>query len=504
MKNTSTITANVSKEARYRVWWCLYTFEHMLGIMTGRATCILDGVCTTPLPLPFEGEQLQDSLAVRLLNDVDLREEHLGSMASSYVRQMSGNPSGGTDAKHTDTPTDVSWLQNLEPSHALCFLYYADLAVISQEIVNRVYSPTCALTPWAHIENRIGVLKSRIDLWHANLHPAFNFSRKDEHEKEEESSLLRGKLFLAFNYHSARITLGRPCLCRRDAHLGSTGTEKPSFSHCLAVVTLESASQMLDLIPDRPDAIQLYEYGPWWCVLHYLMQAVTVLLLELSFGSIHMPDHEQDLLVSAKKGTRWLHAMSEFSIASRRAWQLCDLNLRKIAVGMDYDVSDMPNFVYGIDRERNMDDPDFPTTELSASTSGAGAAGDTATVQTDGLPDGDASNPDPNIISFANTGAEMIAPNLNLNLHMAMPFGPLSAAPEAPGLPHADDMFLDASSGTRAGAASVAAEQNTGTGTGTGTGQGTGYFPYDPIHGEFMRSFFPAYQENHDDHPWGS
>lgn len=338
MKNTSTFTASVSKEARYRVWWCLYTFEHMLGIMTGRTTCILDGVCTTPLPLPFEGDQLQEPLAVRLLNDQNLREEYACCMASSYVRQMSGNPSGGTDAKHTDTPTDVSWLQSLQPTYALCFLYYADLAVVSQEIVNRVYSPNCAMTPWAHIENRIGVLKSRIDLWHANLHKSFDFTRKDE----EDPSLLRGRVFLAFHYYGARITLGRPCLCRRDAPLGSNGNEKPSFSHCMAEVTLESASQMLDLIPDRPDAIQLYEYGPWWCVLHCLMQAVTVLLLELSFGSIHVPDREHDILKYSKKGTRWLHCMSEFSIASRRAWQLCDMNLRKIAVGMDYDVSDTP------------------------------------------------------------------------------------------------------------------------------------------------------------------
>lgn len=457
MKNTSTYTASVSKEARYRVWWCLYTFEHMLGIMTGRTTCILDGVCTTPLPLPFEGDQLQEPLAARLLNDQNLREEYVCCMASSYVRQMSGNPSGGTDAKYTDTPTDVSWLQSLQPTYALCFLYYADLAVICQEIVNRVYSPNCAMTPWAHIENRIGVLKSRIDLWHANLHKSFDFTRKGE----EDPSLLRGKLFLAFHYYSARITLGRPCLCRRDAHLGSNGNEKPSFSHCMAEVTLESASQMLDLIPDHPDAIQLYEYGPWWCVLHYLMQAVTVLLLELSFGSVHVPDREHDILKDAKKGTRWLHCMSEFSIASRRAWQLCDMNLRKIAVGMDYDVSDMPNFVFGVDRERAMDD----ATD--------GIHGDSL-GNMDNLPDGDPTNPDPNIISFANTGAEMVTSNL--------PFGPLSAAPEAPGLPH---------------------EDTNGVGAAAGFGD-TGYFPYDPIHGEFMRSFFPAYQENQGDHPWGS
>lgn len=343
MKNTSAFTASTSKEARNLVWWCLYSFEHMLGIMTGRATCILDGVSTAPLPLPFEGDQLQEPLAARLLNDIDLRNEYVGNvMASSFLRQMSTNPFGGTDAKHTDTPRDVKWLQSLPPTNALCYLYYADLAVVSQEIVNRVYSPDCAMVPWAHIENRIGVLRSRIDLWQVNLHRSFDFTRRDTDDPE----LVRCRLFLAFHYYSARITLGRPCLCRRDAHLGSQGNKKPSFSHVMAVITLESAFQMLDLIPGLPDAIQLYEIGPWWCVLHYLMQAVTVLLLELSFGSIHVPDKEREILESAKKGTRWLYFMSQFSIASRRAWQLCDLNLRKIALGMNYDISDMPTIDY--------------------------------------------------------------------------------------------------------------------------------------------------------------
>lgn len=111
----------------------------------------------------------------------------------------------------------------------------------------------------------------------------------------------------------------------------------------MATIALEAAVRMLRLIPDQPNAIQLYQICPWWCVLHYLMQATTVLLLELSFGNVHTPDEELNTLNTAKKGVRWLHAMSEESIASRRAWRLCDSCLRRIAIGMDYDLSDMPS-----------------------------------------------------------------------------------------------------------------------------------------------------------------
>jgi hypothetical protein len=79
MKNTSDRMPKVSKEARYRLWWCLYTLEHMLGTMTGRSTCILDGVCTTPIPLPLEEDQLREPFATKLLADQELRQACVGS-----------------------------------------------------------------------------------------------------------------------------------------------------------------------------------------------------------------------------------------------------------------------------------------------------------------------------------------------------------------------------------------------------------------------------------------
>jgi hypothetical protein len=342
MKNTNEGMPNVSKEARYRLWWCLYTFEHMLGIMTGRSTCILDGVCTTPMPLPFGEEELRKPFAARLLADQGLRQGCVGSaMASSYVRQIGPNPTEGRDIQNTIEPRNGKWLKSQPASHALCYLFYTDLALISQEIANRVYAPGCVNIPWAEIENRIGELRARIDRWYHNLPEALDFVRKADNQDQDMHRL---KLFLAFHFYSARITLGRPCLCRRDARLDPN--KEPSFSLITAKMSLESALKMLDLLPDQPNCTDLYQVCPWWCILHFMMQAGTVLLLELSFSSIHVPGEEQNFLVAAKKAVRWLYAMSKYSAASRRAWQLCDSNLRRIAYGMKYDVSDMPKFAY--------------------------------------------------------------------------------------------------------------------------------------------------------------
>ncbi|KAF9889127.1 hypothetical protein FE257_007616 [Aspergillus nanangensis] len=431
MKNTSESTNGVSKEMRYRVWWCLYIFEHILGVMTGRSSCISDGICTTPLPLPFEEDKLREPEAAKLLDNQELRQECVESaLASNFVRQMSLNPPGGRDTRHTDKVRDTSWLMGVANSKSLIFLYFVDLSVIVQEIINRVYSLDCIMTPWAHMENRMGELRARVDLWFSNLPKSLDFTQKED----QDITVLRGKLFLAFHYYSARITLGRPCLCRRDAQLSPS--QKSSFSHDMAVTTLKSARWMLDLLPDQPDALRLYEICPWWCILHYLMQATTVLLLELSFGSIHMPNDEQVMLEASKKAIRWLFSMAHCSLASRRAWDLCDSNLRRMAKGMNYDLRDMPTF----DTEGNLIQPDN-------------------TIPT----------------SLFDSSQPLVA-----------------AAEQAQGSgyqPQQTHQAFSAAPGTFGALPPTLAMQS----------DGDVYFPYDPISGEFIRSFFPS---TADEEPW--
>ncbi|KAJ5239825.1 hypothetical protein N7468_004444 [Penicillium chermesinum] len=444
MKSSSPTTPNVAKEARYRVWWCLYTFEHLLGIMTGRATCILDGICTTPLPIPFEEEEMHEAPAAELLNNSVTRDERINRvMASAWVRHMPLNPTGGKEAIHANRDRYNSWVKSVHINAGLCHLYYCDLAVVVQEIVNKVYSVDCVLVPWTHIENRIGELRARIDVWFYSLPPGLDFTKKEDEGPER----LRYKLALAFHYYSARITLGRPCLCRRDARK-KTPSESSTFSHDMAEITLESAKLMLDLIPDEPNALQLYEISPWWCVLHYLMQAATVLLLEISFGCVHMPDEEKTFVALAKKATRWLYTMSEHSIASRRAWQLCDVSLRRLAEGMKFDVSDMPVNTY----------QPAPTTTFS--NTNPQESHQTIAPAATGL-----WNPTMDELDFTsslhhNVGTDMLNYPSFSTMPTSDPVASLSAESQI-----ADDL----------------------------------YFPYDPISGEFIRSFFPQANE---ELPW--
>ncbi|KAJ5297090.1 uncharacterized protein N7443_007983 [Penicillium atrosanguineum] len=332
LKNNSLKTPNISKEARYKVWWCIYSFEHMLGIMTGRAISTLDGGYATPLPLPYEEDQLQDDpAAIEILNDPTLRDEQINNvMASSLIRQ--------TIHRDRSQPRDQSWIKSLPVNFGLCYLYNCDLTIIAQEVINKIYSTNCVMLPWSEIESRIDEARSRIDFWLSSLPTGLDFTLKKTDDSHDQ---LRCKLALGFHYYSVRITLGRPCLCRRDARQNGT---QPTFSHTMAVVTLESACGMIDLIPDEPNVLQLYDICPWWCILRQLMQAAIVLLLELSFGSVHMPEEEDKFVRLAKKCIRWFYAIPEHS--SRRAWQFCDSSFRKLASGMKYAVDDIPSHPY--------------------------------------------------------------------------------------------------------------------------------------------------------------
>ncbi|KAJ5278931.1 hypothetical protein N7478_004303 [Penicillium angulare] len=432
MKITSTKTSSVTKESRYRVWWCLYSFEHMLGIMTGRSIYSLDGGYATPLPLPFEEEQLQENpAAAEVLNNPTLRDALIGNvMASSWIR-----PTDGKGDFHRTRLRDQTWLKNLPINFGLCYLYHSDLTVVTQEILNKVYTTTAVLLPWSDIENRLEDLRFRIDLWKSSLPISLDFMQEKNDDSRDQ---LRCKLFLAFHYYSARITLGRPCLCRRDA--GQSNAPQ-TFSHTMALVALGSANGMLDLIPDKPDVVQLYQVCPWWSVLRYLMQAATVILLELSFGCVHSPEEEKKFVSLSKKSIRWFFAMSERSIGCRRAWQICDSSFRNLATGMKYNTDDLPG--QPNQQERTTTDA-MP--QYNAESSQNVPSGDYFTQPTEDLHLFDSVQV-PEASDFLPSYFNLSTPDLmsTTNGHT--------------------DMTDDS------------------------------YFPYDPLSGEFIRSFFPSSEE---------
>ncbi|EPS25587.1 hypothetical protein PDE_00521 [Penicillium oxalicum 114-2] len=342
LQNVGGCTSDTSKEIRYRVWWSLYDIEHLLGVMTGRPSCIMDGSCTTPLPVPFDESDFQKEEVAQLISvagrgtssPLDRVSLH-GNTANleSTAESDSGESTAVADQKRSRT----EYLKTLPPCMSLYFLQMTSLTIIAKRMTTKLYSPEALQSPWASIEFTIQSLTLSIDSWFMNLPPAYDFT-----STQSSQCPVVQRMGLAFLFYSTKIGIARPCLCQPESSPSEDGKTR-EFCSKTAAECVESACHMLTLFPDNLDAALLHRISPWWCTLHYLMQATTVLLMELAFRSRHVPDKANMVLKAARKAVEWLAVISKKSTASARAWKLCDGFLRRLTppegVAMD-DASD--------------------------------------------------------------------------------------------------------------------------------------------------------------------
>ena len=350
MRNDSKGLKETLKEIRYRVWWALYTLEHRLCSMTGRVNCILDDHCTTPLPIPLEEDKFDTGHATRLLSKMEQQgsrapfyNSHSPSSgdSSSNSRSRSGTKNTGNTGSRSPSTIEqnvnLDFAKDIEPNTSLYFLHLIQLTRLTQSIFHAMYNPANIVGAWSDIQDRIRQLSEQLETWYRNLPPMFDFKRK-----QRDRDYYEFRLSLGFFYYGTKIMVHRPCLCRLDRKIPHQSTKSLDFNRSAATTCVDAARDLLALIPDEPNAVGLMKVGPWWSALHSLVQASTVLMLEISFRAHHMPEEADDVLECSKKGVRWLHAMGEDNPSARRAWKLCNSMLHGAVARIGRDVNDMP------------------------------------------------------------------------------------------------------------------------------------------------------------------
>ena len=335
-----------SKEVRYCVWWALCSTERMLAVMTGRPTSFLDLDCSTPLPLPVE----ESTLSTELGGD---------SISADAARNLRRFSSQGFDEPEpipliSDSPIVPSKAWTLPrqsmrdasaavpPSDALYFFYSTRLSVLANVILNRLYRVETSKQTWAEIQSRIAALDAKLDSWQHSLPPIFEFSKK-----QREPQFTRHRICLGLFYYSTRIIVNRPCLCRVDRRISNESGKAKEFNRAAAARCVHAARELMDMLPDEPNVRGLYRVSPWWCLVHYLVQGATVLMLELSFRADHMPNEAEEIFEAAKKALYWLRRMSEDNLAAQRAWKMCHHLLRKVAPKIGRNADDVPDSIPG-------------------------------------------------------------------------------------------------------------------------------------------------------------
>lgn len=350
MRNDSTELSNALKEIRYRVWWALYCLESRLCSMTGRVNCVNDEHCTAPLPIPMLEDEFDTEQGKRLLSQ-ERQQSDRAPASNTHTPPVEDGSKSSSDRSRSGSKKDASkspggaqsqgeldWARDANPSTALFFLHFVQLCRLSQQIFNRLYNPQSLHGSWADVQQQMQLLQVQADHWYKQLPTAFDFKRTQRERDNAE-----GRMALGFYYYGVIQVLNRPCLCRLDRKVPNQSQKSSEFNHNAAMMCVNAACDQLALIPDEPNAIGLLGQGPWANLLNLLVQSASVLMLEISFRAHHMPERVDDLIESAKKSVRWLHALGAENLAAARAWKLCDQMLHDAVGKVGRQITGMPN-----------------------------------------------------------------------------------------------------------------------------------------------------------------
>ncbi|KAL8946438.1 MAG: hypothetical protein Q9222_007167 [Ikaeria aurantiellina] len=335
LQNSDPNLTKSSKEIRYRVWWAIATNERTLGVMTGRPTSFTASDCPAPLPMPLDEDaytsgadpETYNTPAIRKLRELPAdgsRSSNLSTSTSSSVSSRNTHRSPSASSMPLFAPLSLEGLYP-QPNIGMFFLYSSKLSGLADEVLNQLYQPPVMRKSWADVQEMIVKLREKLEQWRTLLPPVFDFT-----VEQAGDVLLRQRMDLAFAYYSTMIIVNRPCLCKMKEKMPLESERGSNIDQFNATSCVLAARSLVDLLPHQPDPTRLYRVTPWWNMVHHLMQAATVLMLELSFRASHCPGMVDELVQAVQKVVRWLYSMSANDKAAGRAWRLSNDLLRKV------------------------------------------------------------------------------------------------------------------------------------------------------------------------------
>ncbi|RII19286.1 hypothetical protein CUC08_Gglean001950 [Alternaria sp. MG1] len=168
----------------------------------------------------------------------------------------------------------------------------------------------------AYVQTKITELLKELEIWVQTALPPEDVRPSSWTQR---SDLNRERFLLRIYYWSTKVLITRPCLCRIERRIATESSKSMNFNTDTAETCVEAARQMAMLFPEQPDTGFIYSQGPWWDVVHIIMQALAVLLLEMAYEGKHLKDEKADILACIKKMIRWLRAMKANDPVAARA-----------------------------------------------------------------------------------------------------------------------------------------------------------------------------------------
>ncbi|PSN58852.1 hypothetical protein BS50DRAFT_595121 [Corynespora cassiicola Philippines] len=305
VRNDDPSTTAAKREILVRVWWSLYCLERLLSIITGRPSTMVDSQCSVPLPL---------TLSEELITKGGVENRYRRGDAPSDLALSATSLAFPTSSTLTSFPLVFlgSEQREKESIPGSFFKAVVQIGIITQDMLSMLYAPGTMIQSLDEIQEHIRRFNQRLDGWMASLPPMLNFQTEYPGKIDMSRTFLREHLLLGLHFHSARILATRPCFGSLDTE-GREGSNEDNlllFNRRMTTLCIGSAKAVVDLLPDQPDVVFLYENGPWWSIVHYLMQSFSVFLLEFS-SSLPPSRNDSSSVRYIGKLLRWLREMKD-------------------------------------------------------------------------------------------------------------------------------------------------------------------------------------------------
>lgn len=324
LRSQSDDIAHVSRETRYRVWWALFVLDILSSVMTGRPPCARETFCTTPLPVPYEDEDFEDETVKQVIADHGLRNHLLRSLLS-YDSIPGLNEASldqrppvvpGPGAGGLERPSQRVKPENLTPNMSFYFLYSVDLSLLMRRAIEALYAPGATRRSWKEMEHISSAFNDLADQWFSRLPAHFDFTR---FSTEHPLALQRARL--GFQFFTTKLVITQPCL-RRLAYKTFGDTVPGPSCEAMAATCVQMAKEVLSIFPEASDASFIYLICPWWCVLHHIVQSLTVLFVQLFIRSQVGTIEAISLADDIRKGMRLLREMTTRDASSKQAFSV--------------------------------------------------------------------------------------------------------------------------------------------------------------------------------------
>ena len=305
----------------------------------------------------------------RLPTESSLSERDNSPMDTSPISKYSSITSvTPSESQGSQGPVSDEAISSQEITTSTYFIHHTRLSIISHSIFKELYSPTMVKEKWGAIQDVIRSMEKNLQTWRSSMPWQYRFDpenprfddppdwRKGEIIRDQRERRAQWKHYaaqrigLAMMWSSSRMLLYRPTLCRISQEIRNESDRSKAFNSDSASACVQSARHMVACLPPfdsdllhiregqfGPDVVGIHSFVPWWNTPHFIIEASSVLIMELAYRADHVPALAERLFEDAKTAVAWMRHLAKESVMAKKGSKVYEVLLRRVAprIGRD-------------------------------------------------------------------------------------------------------------------------------------------------------------------------